>query len=128
MDAKRVSKKPNGSWEKGKQKVFHFILGQFNNESNAMTGTDFVGKSTRNSPTSSGSEFNVEDLNQGNRLPLEWQKCLDLKTGAVYYVNSEAETRQSSKSTKSRSNEGVKEKIAEDDIVEEGAATMRLVG
>ncbi|KAH9314586.1 hypothetical protein KI387_023213, partial [Taxus chinensis] len=66
----------------------------FNYESNSTT-LDMLGRKSRKSAFSSSSsgsesiEFDLLELGKGRLLPFGWEKCLDLKTGSVYYLNSE---------------------------------------
>ncbi|GLJ14668.1 hypothetical protein SUGI_0237570 [Cryptomeria japonica] len=91
MAVERVSKRLKG-WCEEKQKVV-----RFNEKRNPVT-LNLLGSSPRNSPSSSSScglesfesdsiEGDLLDLGPGQFSQPGLEKCLDLKTGAVYYLN-----------------------------------------
>ncbi|GLJ14667.1 hypothetical protein SUGI_0237480 [Cryptomeria japonica] len=88
MDVER-EKKLNG-WNEALQPVPRTLSYVGNS-----TTLQLLERSTENSPYSSSScgseliELDLLELGQGQCHPFGWEKCLDLKTGAVYYLNSE---------------------------------------
>ncbi|GLJ14670.1 hypothetical protein SUGI_0237660 [Cryptomeria japonica] len=148
MAVERFEKKPN-SWGDDEKKAVELMLGHINNQKKQPT-FDLVGRSTKSSPSSPSSsiEFDLLELGQEQFLPSGWEKCLDLKTGEVYYMNSDglsskdSSIQNISKFTSIDEEEKVDLKLelstsnflkpsrknTDDNIPEEVDCTMRLVG
>ncbi|XP_024367873.1 uncharacterized protein [Physcomitrium patens] len=93
------------AWGADTEKLMQFMMGQFGSSSSSgvkqvEVTLDLLGTAAGSSPVR-GSELDCNssaeflELDPDQPLPADWEKCLDLKTGELYFVNKSTGVRTS---------------------------------